>query len=522
MKTMIKRVFSVFMVFTFLLGMIPTNVKASTWNWFFDSDIKFYTDDTAEAATSVGRLYFAVNEDGTTVSAVGSYIIDKDGNIDDTKCDSIVVIPDKVTYNNVTYFVTRTEGTFFNKNVESVTFPDSLIEIGKYTLRGTNVREVNITKNIAKIDPFGIIKNQYLTVLSVNKENTTFFSSSNVVYTKDEKSLVLTANLGKKISVKDGVQSILGNAFSNCVYSKGSNDFVSILNELTLPASITYLEDYSISSDVLVVVFKGKLPIIKCDIIGMRSSRSIMGKDGFLKDGPLLVVPASYVSSYKKIAYNGTKIEAEKVTSTLNTKQAKANKAENDIMIKKIDWKKATGKLNEFSDTQWKEFKAYYDNISKKYITEEEKVKAVLTSFLSTYYINGKLYENLENYTFAFDHPKLATAYGMFKNPQEGSTDNYIVKGSIAALRTIDSVEALKVSVIIGQNVKADNIIFAKINDKFVIIDIAKEAGRFKEDVRISNLQSLQTLKYYDVNRNLFNYYSNIFTMQYYSKDEVR
>ncbi len=511
MRKMIKRSFSIFMVFTFLLGIISTKAEAetSTWDWFFDSKIKFDTDDTAEAAASVGRLYFAVNEDETTVSVVGSYIIDKNGNIDDTQCDSKVIIPEKVTYNNVTYAVTRTEGTFFNKKVESVTFPDSLIEIGTDTLVGTNVKEINITKNVAKIDEFAINYNQYLTTLTVCKDNAIFSSISNVVYTNGGKSLVLAANLGKKITVRNGVEKILGNAFSNCAYTKGPNSFVSILNELTLPASITCLEEYSVRNDVLLITFKGKLPKVLCDITG--------------EDGPILVVPTAYVSAYKKISYNCNKIDEKKVTSTLSTKTAKDNKKRNDSFISKIDWSIAKDKIYYKTSTkQWNTLKAHYQKVASAYTDEEDKIKAVLVDILNTSYINSKYYDAFgvpSNYSSK--HPEVKTLPWTYENLQEGTFRSMAVELGVAAIRSIGS-EAVKVYPIENgeSSSEHDKILVRLKNKKEILINLTKEMGEFNGDVKIDTSNGLPTLKYYDLNRNIFDYSSKMFTVTYYNKEE--
>lgn len=507
----VKRIMSLILVLTLLSTIFVNQVSAAEFGDYGTEGI-FCTNDTKEYQNNknLSYLIYQINPDKKSVTAIGSYVIDTNGNIDESTCAKNYVIPEKVTYNGFTYEVTGTRETFFNKPVESVSFPNSLISLGYNTLTGTNVKEVGITKNVNFIDPNGITYNQYLKKLWVSSLNPNFNSSGNIVYSEDFKTLVLTANKGKKISVRSGVEIVKENAFTNCTYTNGNLSFVSILNELIFPDSIKLLEDSSVSNDVLLITFKGKkVPKILCNLVG--------------DNGPLILVPSGTVSAYRKISYNNYSIIPEKVTSSLSTSTSNAYKKINDARITKINWSMAKERIYyKTSQAQWNKIAAYYKKVASKYSSEEDKITAVIVDILNTSHINEKYYSDIGiSPIYLSDHPEVTTLPWTFSNLDEGTYRSMAVQLAVAAIRSIGSEAVMGYAIEDGWSSTEHDKVFVRLKNKdVIIIDITKEMGYRDGNVKIDTSNGLPTLKYYDLNRSLYNYSSKIASIVYYGKNE--
>ena len=81
------------------------------------------------------------------------------------------------------------------KNVETVTLPDSLEEIGPRTFTNcNNIKEINIGENVNKIDGLFKYKN-YSGIVNISKKNNSYIVKDNSLYTKtDPKTLVVVLN----------------------------------------------------------------------------------------------------------------------------------------------------------------------------------------------------------------------------------------------------------------------------------------------------------------------------------------
>lgn len=498
-KKIITMSLSIMLLLT-IINIPVRNVNAET--------ITFYTHETNEYKqdNTLSLLIYRVNEDNKTVTVTGSYTFNSSGNVDESSCASNISIPEKVTYNSTTYIVTKTYETFLNKPVEAVNLPNTLVELGEYTFCDTRIKEIGITENIERIDEHAIIYNQLLKKLWVSKYNKTFSSTSNVIYTIDGKGLVLTAYLGRKYTVKEGVERIFANAFLNNSYI--NKDYpISTLREITLPTTIKSLEKDSIPSDLLLLTFKSKnVPTIRCDLTQT--------------DGPLLVVPANSISAYKKVTSNGIKINPDKVTSTLSTKTSQYNKRLNNFVFGNIDWSIAAKPIYEekMSAKQWNTIKKYYLNISSPYTNEEDRIKAVLIDIINTTYINSdKYYDTIMLPTAS---PEEWNLYWTFSHLSDGTFYDMIVKLSVAAIRSIGS-EAVRIYAIEnGDSVPGVNykILVRLKSKKEIIIDINKEMNFSKGVKNIDVSKKLPDLKFYDVDRKLYDYTCKIFDIYYYAK----
>lgn len=313
------RLFIIILVLTLLPIYHFKMVYAAEFDDYAQKTFYTYETDDYKNNSKLSHIKYRI-EDDCSVTAIGSYSMTKNGIPDETTCASTMVIPSYITYKGITYTVTKTEETFLGKrNVTSVTFPDTIIEIGFYTLAFTSVKELQITKRIKVINQDGIQYNPYLTKITADNENKYFKAISNVLYTFDGKTLVTASNIGNSYTVKNGVEIVRTNAFSNCIYWQAAQ-FRNSLLEITFPSSIKKLEYGSVPFNTRILYFKGKTsPKVDCDLTG--------------ENGPILFVPKGSGVSYMKISYNGEKIQKKKVISSFTTKTSANNKKENDRIM---------------------------------------------------------------------------------------------------------------------------------------------------------------------------------------------
>ncbi len=504
-----KRLFSIFIILTFFVNLFLSNtvkVWAKEYGDYGDYGI-FYTHETDEylkqPTDSLLKYQVITDSSGNLtneVSAIGSYILTNTG-IDETKSASEVTIPESVTYNGVNYSVTKTQETFYGKKeVKIVNFSNSIVEIGFDTLSASGITKFHMLSGVKYMDPQAMQYCAYLKEVTVDSKNPFYKSYKNFLYTKDSKRLITTANLGKKVSVPNGITAINGYALNNCIYFNGEYSFMPILNVLILPSSISELEENSIPDNVMVIKFNTKsAPKVKCDLTG--------------KNGPILLVPTGGISSYQKLSYNGTKILANQVVTSLKTKTALANKKRNDEFIKNLKWNSKKEDIYfKSTSSQINEFIKYYKNIANKYTNDTDKANAILVDVLNNIYINHEYYgkSELDLFDFPINHPELASLYGMYKNMDKGTIRLYAVSYAVAALNA-GGIKAEEVYPLVnGASSVENNVIFCMIDNKLVIIDITKEMATFNGGVKINFYKGFE-LKYYNISYDIFNYSSKIF-----------
>ena len=98
------------------------------------------------------------------------------------------------------------------KNVETVTLPDSLEEIGPRTFTNcNNIKEINIGENVNKIDGLFKYKN-YSGIVNISKKNNSYIVKDNSLYTKTEpKTLVVVLNQINGGFTIDSSVKVIGN-----------------------------------------------------------------------------------------------------------------------------------------------------------------------------------------------------------------------------------------------------------------------------------------------------------------------
>ncbi len=503
MKRIIK-IFVIALLFINILFYSNATLTYAQENDTSQSDI-FYTHETDEykinPTKSLLKYQIITDKSGNytdKVSVIGSYIFDK-GNIDETKANSEITIPEKVTSNEKMYTVIKTENTFYGKKeVKIVNFPDTIIEIGDNTLSESGITKFNMTINVKDLSPNAIRHCAYLKIVTVDQKNPYYKAEKNVLYSKDGKQLIITANLGKVINVKLGIEIIKSNAFANCIYILSNNRYTGLISYITLPSSIKVIEEYALPN------FYTSTKLYKLTRYMRFNSNKPPKIYGDLSDFTF-IVPANSSSNYKKI--NSTKV-IEKISTK--------NKSNNTEFIKNIDWKKATGKSSNITAGEWKKLKTYYDNLTKDTKYMESKALISLKDLQNRIYLSSELYgsDGMGPLTFAFDYPELCKPYAVFIKNNRGTIRSKANELAITVLRTqnIPAVEGYYLNN--GDNSLDAYLIIAKINERIVLIDINAELGTNFKTFQVP-LDSIIP-SWFDISRELFDISRKIFNISYY------
>jgi len=169
----------------------------------------------------------------------------------DTNIKSIV-IPDgiKEIKGNTFYYCKKLESVTLPKNLEiidqyafgsctalkSIILPDTLLEIKRMAFYNTDIKEIEIPKNVMNIEPQSFRESDSLENISVKKENKTYRSEGNCIIRISDNTLIIGIDTSiipkgikhidecafyarkkiKTVIIPQGVETIGDNAFSNC------------------------------------------------------------------------------------------------------------------------------------------------------------------------------------------------------------------------------------------------------------------------------------------------------------------
>lgn len=194
------------------------------------------------------------------------------------KCINLkqITIPDSVTTIDKTVFqeCTQLQSVTLSKNLtvipyysfmdcsslESIEIPDSVTSIENYVfISCTNLQEVKFPKNLNSISEDNFTNCPKLKTFSISPENEKYGVSSDgkSFYPKDTKTLLWCCDTGSVV-IPDGIEVLNGDFFTNpdkistLVISEGvktikesSIRYCSKLSEVTIPASVEYIEYYA-------------------------------------------------------------------------------------------------------------------------------------------------------------------------------------------------------------------------------------------------------------------------------------
>jgi hypothetical protein len=121
----------------------------------------------------------------------------------------------------------------YTPNLSSVTLPDSLVRIGEYAFRSSNIRTVRIPKNVSVIGVGAFQECKRLKSIELAEGNSNFLLLDGVLFSGDGKTLLKypSRKEGESYSVPAGV-SVIGHS---------ALDFCEDLLSVSLPDSVTHI-----------------------------------------------------------------------------------------------------------------------------------------------------------------------------------------------------------------------------------------------------------------------------------------
>lgn len=136
-----------------------------------------------------------------------------------------VVIPSTINGKKVISIgVSAFGGAFLG--MKSITLPSSLVSIKKWAFQSSELTSIHIPSGVKEIEPGAFANCANLKTITVDEKNLHFIATDNVLYSKNMKQLYYHPVM-KKIQVLQGVEEIIGGAFTNReIYS------------ITLPSSL--------------------------------------------------------------------------------------------------------------------------------------------------------------------------------------------------------------------------------------------------------------------------------------------
>ena len=237
---------------------------------------------------------------------------------DGTKYTGEIVIPSMVSFCGLSFMVTEIAGYAFSytdglsdNNLTSVTMPEGLQYIGEHAFDGchwissitipstvksigerafgyTAITEITVPASVASLDPEAFNRCESLDAINVEEANTEYCSVDGVLFSKDKKKLLFfPLHKGELLEkrayvVPEGTEVIGEDAFQLC----GS------LSSLTLPASLTDIEDYAFSwTDLGSLTCKATTP-------PTATEESFGGSYSYIFPRPLFV-PFAAIGDYK-------------------------------------------------------------------------------------------------------------------------------------------------------------------------------------------------------------------------------
>ncbi|MEG1923836.1 MAG: leucine-rich repeat domain-containing protein, partial [Clostridia bacterium] len=243
---------------------LPSSVISVGWDAFEWSTIVFTDALNSSDGWRIEANYYGCDLNNVATINGISYLV-KNGNAIIASCESslkTVIIPSKVTINNVEYNVTSIgDWAFYNcGSLSIITLPRSVISIGG---RAFNSSTIVFTDALTKpdgwsceADYYGCDLNTFATINGISY----VVKNGNAIIASCERSLV-TANIPSKVTINNveyNVTSIGNRAFYGCanlttitlprsVTSIGNEAFRDCisLSSITLPSSVTSIGDYA-------------------------------------------------------------------------------------------------------------------------------------------------------------------------------------------------------------------------------------------------------------------------------------
>ena len=164
------------------------------------------------------------------------------------------------------------EEAFSECPFSAITLPESLIRIGEQAFEHTNLTSITLPKNVAYLgnedridedgyvveedDLYGDVFNdcEYLQEVKVAPENQTYADIDGILVTKDLKTLLYCPPAKSEVVIPEGIEVIYRYTFSE-----------SPLTHITLPSTLTTIEEGAFESSALVEIAIGKffLPTLR-------------------------------------------------------------------------------------------------------------------------------------------------------------------------------------------------------------------------------------------------------------------
>lgn len=170
----------------------------------------------------VDGLCYNINEDGTSVTLTWETSPGSDNNgfstTTYTGLDANIVIPEQVTYNDITYTVTAINSYCFNicENIETVTIPETIKSIGDYAFRRCiELKSATIPGSTTYIGTNPFLWCPALEMIRVEAGNPYFDSRNNCNAIIATSSNTLISGC-KKTIIPNGVKIIGEYAFGSC------------------------------------------------------------------------------------------------------------------------------------------------------------------------------------------------------------------------------------------------------------------------------------------------------------------
>ncbi len=217
MKNIVKKLLCTILIVTFFVGFVPESpeVVSAKTNTF-----------------KKNGLIFAVIGKGDINEAVVIGVDDEA----DKESISTLTIPGEVIKNKKFYKVTKIESLAFSyvSGINVVIVDEGITEIGDAAFyKCADLTQVHILKTVSRIGKHCFGGCSKLDIVGISTESEYFSSENGIVYTKDGKSIICAPGASGDVSIKKGVEVIVGGAF----------DTNTKITSVSLPSSVKTIEE---------------------------------------------------------------------------------------------------------------------------------------------------------------------------------------------------------------------------------------------------------------------------------------